>query len=65
MKQIKPLFNKALMFCVSVLIVVVLLTLLAQIISLTFYTICLVVSIGVLGYLFCRKTHESNSTTNT
>jgi hypothetical protein len=61
MKQLKQLANKALMFTVSVLIVALIFTLLAQLISLTFYTIVFVGSVLILGYLYFRDKHDSST----
>jgi len=61
MKQLKHLANKALMFTVSVLIVALIFTLLAQLISLTFYTFVFVGSVLVLGYLYFGTKHDSST----
>ena len=64
MKQIKPLLNKALMIITSVFVAVVLIALIAQAISLTFYTLLLAAGVSTLGYLFFRTPNDSSNSSD-
>jgi len=64
MKQIKPLLDKALMIIISVFVAVVLIALIAQAISLTFYTLLLAAGVSTLGYLFFRTPNDSSNSSD-
>ena len=52
MKQLQTLCTKALMLFISAVSVCIFITIIIQLISLSFYTVLLIVALATLGYIF-------------